>query len=71
MAKVKFKFEVTVEVDENEIVNKYPNYRFNFNSPKQLADSVANDFKFCADTDMSKNGMKEWGYSINVKPIKA
>lgn len=68
MAKVKKQFILTITVDENQVKEKYPNYRFNFTKPEELIDTVANDVKFIAGTDMSKNGMSKWGYSIKLTP---
>jgi hypothetical protein len=60
-----FNLEIAVAVDE--IANKYPNYRFNFDNPTQFIEMLINDLKFIGETDMSKEGMEKWGYSIVVK----
>jgi hypothetical protein len=67
---IKQTFIIEIAVDSLNVSKKYPNYRFNFSKPEELIKSVANDIKFCADTDMSKDGMKLWGYSIKVKKVK-
>jgi hypothetical protein len=68
--KIKKTFVVTIEVDEEAVKQKYPNYRWNYNNPEELIEAVANDVKFIAGVDMSKDGMKQWGYSIKVKETK-
>lgn len=53
-------FTVTVETDDANIVEKYHNYRFNWNSPEEfityLAESWVED---CFD---------DFGYRVSVKP---
>ncbi len=61
-----FKYTVEIEVDENNIEEKYPNYQFNYCSPQELADSVAYSLEIEGDTDMRKNGLDLFGYSIKV-----
>jgi hypothetical protein len=61
------RYVVEISVDIKKIADKYPNYRFNYDNPMDFIKAQANNIKFVADTDMSKNGMKEWGYSIKVK----
>jgi len=68
---IKQTFILEIAVDSLNVSKKYPNYRFNYEKPEDLIKSIANNIKFCAETDMSKYGMKEWGYSIKVKKIKA
>lgn len=63
----KYKLEYEIEIDEKNINEKYPNYKYNFNSPKELADSLVPTKIYEADTDMSKDGLEQWGYSINIK----
>ena len=63
----KYKLEYEIEIDENNINKKYSNYKYNFNSPKELADSLVPTTIYEADTDMSKDGLEKWGYSIKVK----
>jgi hypothetical protein len=67
MEKFKYTVEYEIEIDENNIIDKYPNYEFNFNSPKELADSLVPATVYEADTDMSKDGLDKWGYSIKIK----
>lgn len=70
MAKIKKRFILEIEVDEDAVKQKYPNYRWNYNKPEELIRTVANDVKFIAGVDMSKDGMKQWGYSVKVKEMK-
>lgn len=63
----KYIVEYEIEIDENTINKKYPNYRWNFNSPKELADSLVPTISYERDTDMATDGLEKWGYSIKVK----
>lgn len=69
MAKIKKKFIVEIEVDDQTVQQKYPNYRINYSKPEELINAVANDIRFIAGVDMSRDGMKLWGYSLKVKEI--
>ena len=62
-------FIVTIEVDEEAVKQKYPNYRLNYDKPEELIKAVANDIRFIAGVNMSKDGMETWGYSIKVEEI--
>jgi hypothetical protein len=64
-----FKYEVEIEVDEENISRKYPNYKFNYSNPKELADSIAYGLEREGETNMATDGLNEWGYSIKVKDI--
>jgi hypothetical protein len=64
--KIKKTFIVRIEVDEEEVKQKYPNYRLNYDNPEQFIKAVVNDLRFIAGVNMSKDGMKQWGYSIKV-----
>lgn len=66
----KYKLEYEIEIDEKNINEKYPNYKYNFNSPKELADSLVPIKIYEADTDMSEDGLDKWGYSIKIKRVK-
>jgi len=63
---MKKKFVIEIEVDEKNIAEKYPNYSINYGSPEELIDSIIEDIKFCADTDMSKDGLEKFGYAIRI-----
>ncbi|MDD3007547.1 MAG: hypothetical protein RBR70_11780 [Arcobacter sp.] len=66
----KYLLEVKIVIDEENINQKYPNYKWNFDSIEEFADSLVSEESYEADTDMSKNGLEEWGYSITKKRIK-
>lgn len=63
---IKKRFIVEIEVDTKTISKKYPNYKYNYNSPDELIKSLIKGFTCEGDTDMSKDGLKEWGYSKRV-----
>jgi len=65
-----FRYEVEIEIDEESVFQKYPNYKFNYSNPKELADSIAFGLEREAETNMAKDGMKEWGYSVKVKTLR-
>lgn len=63
--------EYKIEIDEENIYTKYPNYKWNYNSVNELADRlIPNGDVYEIDTNMTKDGLKEWGYSIEAKRIK-
>jgi hypothetical protein len=64
-----FKYEVLIEIDEDNVDKKYPNYGINYDNPKELADAIAFGVAREGETDMAKDGWKEWGYSIKVKEV--
>jgi hypothetical protein len=66
---VKQIFTVEIAVDADNISTMYPNYRFCFSKPEELIALLANDLKFCGETDLSKDGMRKRGYSIKIKRI--
>ena len=70
MTTFKYRLEVEVVIDEQNINTKYPTYKFNYDSIEDLADSLVSEKSYEADTDMSKDGLKKWGYSIIKKRIK-
>jgi hypothetical protein len=63
---VKKRFIVQIEVDEKNIAKKYPNYNLNWDNANDFIKGIMNDFKFDGDTNTSKDGIKEWGYSKKV-----
>lgn len=68
---MKKRFIVEVEVDEKKVDKLYPNYCFNYGCPEELIESIMEHFIYDADTDMSKDGLKTWGYAKRViKEIK-
>lgn len=62
----KRQFVLEIEVDEEAVQQKYPNFRFNYRNGEELIEAVKNDLTFVAGYDMSKDGMENWGYSIKV-----
>ena len=66
---MKFKYELEIYVDEKNIHKKYPNYDINYFSSEEFADSVAFSNLYDYEIDLSKDGLKKWGYSVKVKKI--
>jgi hypothetical protein len=67
MKTFKYQLEIELVIDEENINEKYPNYKFNYDSIEQFADSLVSEESFEGDTDMSKDGLKQYGYSIMKK----
>jgi len=65
-----FRYFVEIEIDEKEVFEKYKNYKYNYNNPKELADSIMFNLQCEGGCDMSKNGMNNYGYSIKVSEIQ-
>lgn len=64
--------EYKIEVDEENIHKKYPNYDINYDSAKKFANRLVPDGDVHeADTNMSKYGLEKWGYNIKVKRLKS
>ncbi len=70
MKTFKYLLEVEIVIDEENINEKYPNYKFNFDSIEQFADSLVSEESYEADTDMSKDGLEKWGFSITKRRTK-
>ncbi|MDN5072247.1 hypothetical protein [Aliarcobacter butzleri] len=70
MKTFKYLLEVEIAIDEKNINEKYPNYKWNFDSIEQFADSLVLEESYEGDTDMSKDGLVRWGYSITKKRTK-
>lgn len=62
-----FKYTVNIEIDESAVKEKYPNYTVNFDTPQQLADSIAFGLETEGETNMRIDGLQQWGYSISVE----
>ena len=62
-------FIVTINVDDENISELYPNYSINYDSPDELIEALMKSFKWEGVTDMSKGGLREWGYSKDYKLI--
>ena len=67
MKTFKYLLEVEIVIDEENINKKYSNYKWNYDSIEQFADSLVPEESYEADTDMSKDGLKHYGYSIIKK----
>ena len=67
--KIKKQFLVTIEVDSEAIIYKYPNYKYNFKSIEDFIDFIANDVQWVGNINMSRDGMEEYGYSVKIKQI--
>lgn len=70
MKTFRYLLEVEIVVDEKIINEKYSNYKWNYDSIEQFADSLVPEESYEADTDMSKDGLKQWGYSIMKKRFR-
>ncbi|MDX9756635.1 MAG: hypothetical protein WC279_04505 [Sulfurimonas sp.] len=70
MKKFKYQLEVEVVIDEKNINEKYPNYKWNYDSLEHFANSLVSEESYEADTNMSKDSLKKWGYSITKKRIR-
>lgn len=69
MAKIKKKFILEIEVDEEAVQQKYPNYRYNYNNAREFIKAQAREVVMAAGVDLSKDGMKTWGFSIKVVKV--
>lgn len=63
---MKKRFIVEIEVDEDSIWDKYPNFKYNWSNAQEFIEDTIKSFEQSADTDLRKNGLKEWGYSVKV-----
>jgi len=70
MTTFKYTLEVEIVIDEDNINEKYPNYRWNYDSIEDFANSLVPEESFEADTDISKDGLELYGYSIKKKRIR-
>jgi hypothetical protein len=58
---------VQITVDEKNVKELYPNYRFNWDAPEEFMEHLTNNL----ETPMEEEGvaidfLKEYGYSIRV-----
>ncbi len=67
MKTFKYILEVEIVIDEDNIHEKYPNYRVNYDSIEQLADFLVPEVSYEADINVETDGLKLWGYSIKKK----
>jgi hypothetical protein len=70
MKTFKYQLEIEIVIDEENINEKYPNYKFNYDSVEDFADSLVPEESYEADINMSKDGLEQWGYSITKKRIR-
>jgi hypothetical protein len=69
---MKRQFVMTIEVDEKNIFEKYPNYRFNWDSPEDFIRYLAEskEERYYYDLAGQKQSMwKLFGYRTTVKKI--
>lgn len=60
---MKKRYLLEIEVDEKEIIKKYPNYKFNWSTPKEFIKHLLKDIE--------EKCLKEYGYSKKIiKEIK-
>lgn len=55
----KFKYELEIQIDDEEISKKYPNYRFSYGSPLEFAESYAKSLEF--------DELESYGYKVLIK----
>lgn len=70
MKTFKYQLDIEIIIDEENINQKYPNYKFNYDSIEQFANSLISEESYEGDTNMSKDGLKKWGYSITKKKTR-
>jgi hypothetical protein len=63
----KYKLEYEIEIDEDNISKKYPNYKINYNSIEDFANSLVLEESYEAGIDLSKDGLELWGYGVKKK----
>lgn len=66
----KYQLEVEIVIDEENISKKYPNYKFNYDSIKDFADSLVSKESCEVDIDISKGGLEQYGYSVKKKQTR-
>lgn len=67
MTTFKYKLDIEIVVDEDNVHQKYPNYSINYDSIESFADSLFPKDNDVAGIDISKDGLRIWGYSITKK----
>ncbi len=60
--KIKRVFTLEIEVEEDTLIQCYPNYKLNFKNPIEFIEYIKNSLV------ISENVMNEFGYSVNIKP---
>lgn len=60
-------FKLTISVDA-DVVDKYPNYRFNWDTPEQF---IRDMVRYIESEGKDSNGINSFGYTVNVTPTRA
>lgn len=60
-------FKLTISVDA-DVVDKYPNYRFNWDTPEEFIQHLVNHIQSDGVDDLGRN---VYGYTVNVTPTRA
>jgi len=63
----KYQLEIEVVIDEENINKKYPNYKINYNSIEDFADSRFNEECEEVETEFLSDSLEKWGYRIVKK----
>ena len=70
---MKRQFVMTIEVDEKNIAEKYPNWRWNFGTPEEFINHIADSKREVSyqypDTDGTRTMWNTFGYKVTVKKI--
>ena len=67
---IKKEFILTILIDEETINEKYPNYKFNWETPAMLVQDIITNAAVVAGTDFSEEDSLELkGLSIEIEPI--
>ncbi len=65
----RFTYEVVIDIDEEVISDKYPNYKSDYNNPEELANSIIETILYSDDVCLNEYGMEQWGYSVNAESV--
>ena len=65
-----YKYEIELEIDEETIHLKYPNYKIKYSHPKEFAEATIRKIIHELDIDLSVDGLEKWGYSLKAKEIQ-
>lgn len=67
---IKKEFILTILIDEENINEKYPNYKFNWETPAMLVQDIITNAAAVAGTDFSEEDSLELkGLSIEIEPV--
>lgn len=67
---IKQKFELEIIVDKEEVMKKYPNYSFNFNSIEEFTNFIVSNLKMGGGINLETKGMVQFGYAIKINSQK-